>query len=140
MHPSQPTLQAMVDVALCACELGGCMQTRCCLYRLVPRRNKATLIVEMDTLLYDWLRPKIYQAITAPLAKDGEAAAANDAASKRWLYVILVRARRCELLPACMYCVHARRARVQTVYCVHVCARASVFPGLHHAAPSHLPA
>ena len=73
-----------------------------------PRRNKATLIVEMDTLLYDWLRPKIYQAITAPLVKEGEAAAANDAASKRWLYVILVRAAaRSSWLPDCMHVLRA---------------------------------
>lgn len=60
---------------------------------LCCHRNKATLIVEMDTLLYDWLRPKIFAAITEPILMHGEkppAGPPKGGADERWLYVLLV--------------------------------------------------
>lgn len=73
------------------------------------RRNKAQLVVETDSLVYGWLRPLIFQAITAPLEPDERKGGrlrmvptpeGDDA--KRWLYVILVSQQRARLHVNCV--------------------------------------
>lgn len=87
-----------------ACELWSCPAV------LLPAargcRNKALLIVEVDGLMYGWLRTKLFQAITTPSAGmqpagAGAGAQGGDekeqqeqamASQERWLYVFLVSA------------------------------------------------